>query len=462
MSEHDAASHEEPTITVGLLDDEPEIRFSLSCPYAVQSQLAVSLSEGIYSVKRRDDTLQLTGDGRVLEAQEFTLIPTRDDGEFRLTTEIGKGFHWAEYEEQAFPAELQLIAARAGRGVTAINRLPMERYLTSVICSEMSSSSPRSLLEAHAVVSRSWLLARRVAKSRLSAAEIQDAVEARATVGNEDATTVMRWYDSIAHADFDVCAEDHCQRYHGTLRVANPAAEQAIAATRGLVLMHDAQVCETVYSKCCGGRSEDARVAWSDAHIPYLMPVDDQARDARPLAHDLTREADFRAYLDDDPPSFCNCKDEEVLALVLPPRDQRTRHFYRWTERLSPKIAGELVRQKLGHDLGPVRAIEPVRRGASGRLQCVRLVGERATLTVGKELEIRRALSPSHLYSSAFAVDLEGPAERPDALVLRGAGWGHGVGLCQVGAAVMAYRGYAYESILDHYYPHTTLASVYA
>ncbi|MEO0424004.1 MAG: SpoIID/LytB domain-containing protein [Pseudomonadota bacterium] len=456
---------EEPTIAVGLLDDETEIRFSLSHPYALVPPDTANerLDAGDYSVVRQGSGLRLTGpDGISREARTFALSPSHPDAVFRLTTEIGKGFHWAELEEQAFPAELQLVPASAGTGVTAVNRVPLERYLTSVICSEMSSSSPRALLEAHAVVSRSWLLARRAAKGRLSAAEIQAAVEAGATVGEEDASTVMRWYDSIKHADFDVCAEDHCQRYHGNLRIANPEAEEAIVATRGRVLMHENQVCETVYSKCCGGRSEDARVAWGDEQVPYLMPVDDQPDDVPRVAHDLSTEAGFCAFLEDDTPAFCNCEDEQVLALVLPPRDQRTRHFYRWTERLTPEEAGELVHRKLGHDLGAVTAIEPLARGASGRLQRVRLVGERASLTVGKELEIRRALSPSHLYSSAFVVDVEGSRERPQTLVLRGAGWGHGVGLCQVGAAVMAYRGYACHDILKHYYPHAMLASAYA
>lgn len=449
----------EPTIKVGLLDDEPQVRFVLSDTFHDEGG-GGALPAGEYVVRREGDALRLDGP-RPLRAPGFSLHPSSAAGQFRLTTEIGRGFHWAEYEEQAFPAALCLVPATAGTGVTAINRVPTERYLTSVICSEMSSSSPRALLEAHAVVSRSWLLARQVAKQRWSAST-DHAVLDGATVAQADANTIIRWYDSIKHADFDVCAEDHCQRYHGSLRVANPQAAAAIAATRGQVLTHGGNVCETVYSKCCGGRTEDARVAWGDGAVPYLMPVDDLPGDVDSLPPSLGQEADFQAFLEQPPPAaYCNCEDEEILHLVLPPRDQRTRHFFRWTERLTPARAGELVHEKLGRDLGPIRAIEPLERGVSGRLRTVRLVGEKGALIVGKELEIRRALSPSHLYSSAFLVEYEGEAGQPDALILHGAGWGHGVGLCQVGAAVMAYRGHTYEEILQHYYPGTQLQGAY-
>ncbi len=449
----------EPTINVGLLDDEPHVRFALSGKFRLEES-GECLPAGNYGVRRAGDELVLERADHETQASRFTLRPVEADARFRVTTEIGRGFHWAEYEEQEFPAELRLIAASEGTGVTAINRVPTEVYLTSVICSEMSSSSPRSLLEAHAVVSRSWLLARQEAKRKLLPDQAKAVIDG-ATVGQVDANTIIRWYDSIKHADFDVCAEDHCQRYHGSLRIANDEAAEAIQATRGLVLTHGGRVCETVYSKCCGGRTEDARVAWGDAHVPYLMPVDDQPEEATQLPPSFADEQLFRSFLSDPPPSWCNCDDERVLQLVLPPRDQRTRHFYRWTERLTPDRAGELVREKLGRDLGAILAIEPLQRGASGRLQSVRLSGEKGTLVVGKELEIRRALSPSHLYSSAFVVDVEGDPASPEALVLHGAGWGHGVGLCQVGAAVMAYRGQRYEQILQHYYPGTALQQAY-
>ncbi|MEO0972561.1 MAG: SpoIID/LytB domain-containing protein [Pseudomonadota bacterium] len=452
---------EEPVIAVGLLDDEPTIHFQLHGEFTLEETREL-VPAGVYQVERRAHDLVMSGP-KSWQGSLVTLVPAAASAHFRLTTEIGRDFHWAEYEEQQFAGTLRVIGATRGAGLTAINLIPTEAYLTSVICSEMSSSSPRPSLEAHAVISRSWLLARRQAKREASAAASTRAVASGATVAVERADKVIRWYDNNKHADFDVCAEDHCQRYHGTARIAgNSEAAEAIAATRGQVLMHAGHVCETVYSKCCGGISEDARVAWGDEEVAYLKPVAD-VRPSSPSAVVPTSmsEAAFEEHLRSAKDAYCRCEDEAVLHTVLPPRDQRTRHFFRWQERLTPDQASQYVRDKLGIDLGPLRAIEPLKRGVSGRLEQVRLVGAAGTLIVGKELEIRRVLSSTHLYSSAFSVEVQGPPDAPDAFVLHGAGWGHGVGLCQVGAAVMGHEGRSAEEILHHYYPGTTLERAY-
>ncbi len=326
--------------------------------------------------------------------------------------------------------------------------MPLEAYLTSVICSEMSASSPPELLRAHAVISRSWLLA-----------QVRQVLRGEPPpVASENERVI--WYDREAHLDFDVCADDHCQRYQGLQRVASPEVEAAIAATRGLVLSHAGEVCDARFSKCCGGVVEDYRVAWHDLAVPYLVSLRDA--DDRSLPDPLmTDEAIVRRFIESPPEAHCNCDDEAILDAILPSHDRSTADFFRWEVRLGAVEAGALVRDKIGVDLGRLLALEPVERGLSGRLIKLRLRGEKGELVLGKELEIRRALSSSHLYSSAFVVDVEGPAERPETFVLHGAGWGHGVGLCQIGAAVMATRGQDHTAILAHYYPGTALERWY-
>ncbi|MFH1811210.1 MAG: SpoIID/LytB domain-containing protein [Pseudomonadota bacterium] len=431
----------EPVLAVALVQERDLVEVELLAPYQAAG---LHLGPGPLVATRAGQAVRLHGD-KELELEGVTLQPVRS-GRFALQVTIGIDFHWQQSERQEFVGALRLQPGTE-RGVTLINEVPLETYLTSVICSEMSATSPPELMRAHAVISRSWLLA-----------QVREVLQGAAPTSGEGERIL--WYDRQAHRDFDVCADDHCQRYQGQTRVASAVVEDAIRDTRGLVLVHGGEVCDARFSKCCGGVTEAYATAWHDLAVPYLVAFGD--RDDRALPQPpLTDEAAARAFVTSSPAAHCRVEDALVLKRVLPHFDQETQDFFRWRVRLTAGEAGDLVRKKLGVDLGRLRALQPVQRAASGRLVRLRLVGEKGTLVIGKELEIRRALSPSHLYSSAFVVDVEGPAERPEAFVLRGAGWGHGVGLCQIGAAAMATAGRSHQDILAHYYPSTTLESWY-
>ena len=271
----------------------------------------------------------------------------------------------------------------------------------------------------------------------------------------------MRWTEREAHQDFDVCADDHCQRYQGTARINAPGVVAAIRQTRGEVLTYNGRPCDARFSKNCGGVSEEYQTAWGDLAVPYLVALrDTRGPDRNPPA--LVDDRAMRAFLQNPPAAYCDCTDMSILGSVLNDYDLATEGLFRWRVRLPASEASRLVSQKLGTDLGRLLNLEPVERGPSGRLKRLRLVGERGSLVIGKELEIRRVLSETHLYSSAFVVDVEGPSQRPDAFLLTGAGWGHGVGLCQIGAAVMAHQGAGYREILEHYYPGTQVQHFYS
>jgi SpoIID/LytB domain protein len=349
---------------------------------------------------------------------------------------IGIGFHWERQERQAFRGALRVVE---DGGLTAVNDVPIDDYVASVISSEMSASCPLELLKAHAVISRSWLLHPRRRPEGWGQGNAE-----RRTAGE-----VVRWYGREAHRLFDVCADDHCQRYQGITKAFTPAAARASAETAGEVLMHAGAVADARFYKCCGGMTEAYRAAWDDRDVPYLVPLYDGPQVQAPAF-------DAEAWIQSDPPAYCNTHDRTLLAQLLPGFDQETRDFYRWTVTLGGDEIRGFARDKIGIDIGAVTDLQPLARGASGRITRLRLVGERQSLVVGKELEIRRALSPSHLYSSAFVVSRDAAGR----FVLRGAGWGHGVGLCQIGAAVMASQGQGYRAILAHYYPGTTLAAL--
>ncbi len=346
---------------------------------------------------------------------------------------IGIGFHWQREERQVFRGALRVVEAE---GLSAINDVPLEDYVTSVISSEMSASCPLELLKAHAVISRSWLL---FPRSRPAASSKGDFTE-------DGPGVRVRWYGREAHRLFDVCADDHCQRYQGITKTFTPEATQAVAATAGELLLHEGSVCDARFSKCCGGFSEHYRSAWDDRDVPYLTPVYDGPPPAPAAAGP--------DWILGAPPAYCNTRDQALLARLLPGFDQETRDFYRWTVQRSGEEIRGYVREKLGVDLGVVTALQPLARGASGRIVRLRITGAAGSLVVGKELEIRRALAPTHLYSSAFVVE-----QRKGGFTLRGAGWGHGVGLCQIGAAVMATQGHDYRTILAHYYAGTKVGA---
>jgi SpoIID/LytB domain protein len=378
--------------------------------------------------------------GRYRFASEVALTPSEFAAcAFALDgVTIGIGFHWERKERQVFRGAFRLAKREAG--LTVMNDVSLEEYVTSVISSEMSASCPLELLKAHAVISRSWLwfpkanppASRRGQSERLSSHEI------------------LRWYGREAHPDFDVCADDHCQRYQGITKAFSPAAAEAVRATAGVFLRYHGTICDARFSKCCGGVTERYATAWEDEDIPYLRSVYDgpaNGGQGRP-PYDSPE-----TWIRSNPPAYCNTHDSELLSRALPGFDQETRDFYRWQVAYTPAELANLIGSRLAVDLGPIRDVQALARGPSGRIYRLKIIGERDYIIVGKELEIRRALSSTHLYSSAFVVDKE-----PGRFVLTGAGWGHGVGLCQIGAAVMATGGETYAEILQHYYRGTTVS----
>ena len=399
-------------VSVGLMESRPAIEVELSGTF--MDSAGKPYASGRH---RFTDEAALTPSD--LESCAFAL----DD----IT--IGIGFHWERKERQVFRGALRIIR-RAG-GLTVINDLPLEEYVTSVISSEMSASCPLELLKAHAVISRSWLKA-----------DNTIAVPPPA----RDRHEILRWYGREAHPDFDVCADDHCQRYQGITKAFSEAASRAVNETRGEFLMHGGAICDARFSKACGGVTETYSTAWDEREFPYLKSI----YDGPAQSHSFSPETLIRS----NPPAYCNTQDAGLLARILPGFDQETRDFYRWRVEYSPAELGDLVKARLGVDLGLIRQLQALARGPSGRIFRLKITGEKDYLIVGKELEIRRALSRSHLYSSAFVVD-----EDAGKFVLRGAGWGHGVGLCQIGAAVMANVGKSYREILGHYYSDTELTT---
>ncbi|MCE7958238.1 MAG: SpoIID/LytB domain-containing protein [Acidobacteria bacterium ACB2] len=399
--------------------------------------VSVGLVEGLPSVEVElsgaylDARGRTVGPGRLALDGETTLVPREaSSSSFALDVTIGIGFHWERRERQAFRGALRVL--RRGAGLTVVNDVPLEEYVTSVVSSEMSASCPLELLKAHAVISRSWL---KGPSGRAHAGAVAPA----GTAPGE----VRRWYGREAHPDFEVCADDHCQRYQGITKAFSPAAAEAVRATAGEMLLFEGSVCDARFSKCCGGLTEEFATAWEDEEVPYLASVPDGL---------AGRPADLEAFIRSSPEASCNTRDAGLLARILPGFDQETTDFFRWRLELDPGELGETVLAKLGTDLGRILDLEPLARGPSGRIHRLRIRGERGELVVGKELEVRRALSPTHLKSSAFVVD-----RKAGRFVLTGAGWGHGVGLCQIGAAVRAARGHGYREILDHYYPGTTV-----
>jgi SpoIID/LytB domain protein len=397
--------------------------------------VSVGLVEGWSAVE-----VQLTGtfmdasgklypSGRYSFTSEVTLTPSDvTSGVFALDdVTIGIGFHWERKERQVFRGAFRLVKREAG--LTAINDVSLEDYVTSVISSEMSASCPLELLKAHAVISRSWLWFPKANPSRSSTGECEGL----------DSHEILRWYGREAHPDFDVCADDHCQRYQGVTKAFSPAAAEAVRATASQFLRYNGAICDARFSKSCGGITERYATAWEDEDIHYLASVYDGPASSSSYSPET--------WIRSNPPAYCNTNDSGLLKRILPGFDQETHDFYRWRVAYTPEELTALIRTRLGVDLGLIRDVQALARGSSGRIYRLKLTGERDYIIIGKELEIRRALSRTHLYSSAFVVDRE-----LGRFVLRGAGWGHGVGLCQIGAAVMANAGKTYTEILQHYY----------
>ena len=374
---------------------------------------------------------------------ELVFSPCNDEDVFTLhDVVIGVNFHWQRKESQTFKGELRFIVEDGE--VRAINRIGVEEYLVSVISSEMSATSSLEFLKAHAIVSRSWLYAQLLRKDKVQ----------QGTLGWENDEETIRWYAREDHLLFDLCADDHCQRYQGVTRAYNPNVVRAVNETSGLVLKYDNEVCDARFSKCCGGVTELFSSCWENMNPGYLKAFRD-CENGTSLP-DLTIEEGARAWIESNPPAYCFTNDKKVLSQILNGYDQETNDFYRWRVEYTQEELSMIVAERSGIDLGLIEELVPLERGASGRIIRLRVVGSKATRVVGKELEIRRWLSRSHLYSSAFVVD---KIEREGNLcfLLKGAGWGHGVGLCQVGAAVMGENGATHIQILCHYYPGTAV-----
>lgn len=442
---------QEPRVRVGILN-APTIRFTLTGLYSIQSGELVSGSQ--------DATVSQSGLGIIWNGKTYPSLefePTSYSGDsFELEgVTIGVDFHWERKENQRFRGALRLIV-EDGK-LTAINVVNVEDYLVSVISSEMSSTSSLALLRAHAVISRGWVLSMMSrGDGTVKPADIHPDVKAL-----NPGPSLIKYWDREDHLNFDVCADDHCQRYQGISRVSTPTAAGAVADTHGLVLTYDGELCDTRFSKCCGGTFEVFETCWDDSSRPYLQPRRDGVDQFD--YPDLTIEGNAVKWILDKPEAFCNTDDRRVLSQVLNGYDRETPDFYRWTESLSQEKISRLVALRLGEDLGAIKSLTPLTRGTSGRIRELKITGTKGERIIGKELMIRRTLSESHLYSSAFVVE---PMENdvngiPTGFTLHGAGWGHGVGLCQIGAAIMGERGYSYDEILAHYYPSATLSKLY-
>ena len=407
------STQKEPNVTVGIVSAE-KIAFTLNASYTAKGETLTGNQEVEFS------------EGGILwrgnQYRELTFTPQSNDASFSLhDVTIGVNFHWERKETQVFSGTLRLVVE--ADKIVAINELPVERYLTSVISSEMSASASKEFLKAHAVISRSWLLAQMEKRKQLD----NGGGAFFSFVKKDD--ELIRWYDREDHTIFDVCADDHCQRYQGITKQSTPAAEQAISETRGQILAYGDEICDARFSKCCGGETEEFQYCWEDTPKPYLVSFHDP---------------------------YCNTSDKNILSQVLNDYDQETIDFYRWTVEYTQEELSELINRKLKDDFGTITDLIPVERGKSGRIWKLKIVGTKKTFSIGKELEIRRALSETHLLSSAFDVEKQG-----DRFILHGKGWGHGVGLCQIGAAVMGEQGKTYDEILLFYYRNAEIKHLY-
>ena len=431
---------------------QPEIIFRLNATYLLAPNGVPY--DGINKVNYREGKIWLNDE--LVDEEILVFEPVRyHEASFELNdVTIGIHFHWERKEDQQFKGSLKIIIEN--EKLTAINILPLEDYLVSVISSEMSATSSMELLKAHAITSRSWLLAQ-IAKSR----SLQNSGKVYQPI-TETSEEYIRWYDREDHLNFDVCGDDHCQRYQGITRQSTPLVEQAIAETRGLLLMDGENICDARYSKSCGGITETFESVWEPEVHPYLQSVVDNPEPPEGFEPDLTNEVAAEKWIRQSPEAFCNTTDRNVLTQVLNDFDQETKDFYRWTRTYQQTDLAELIARKSGKDFGAILDLIPIERGKSGRLKRLKIVGTKLTLIIGKELEIRKTLSESHLYSSAFVVDKQNINNGiPGEFILTGAGWGHGVGLCQIGAAMMSAKGYKYNEILMHYFREARISKEY-
>jgi stage II sporulation protein D len=446
----------QPNIIVGIMDRQIEVSgrldgdfrgdgfgpFSGGFSAKVDAGMVV-LFDGARHKIVRSPSVRLTG-------QEESTLRLRQGTEARLgqaftlfNVTIGNRFHWERAEDQTFQGDL-ILQSRNNGTIAVINEIPLEDYLKSVISSEMSGAAPMEFLKAHAIISRSWLLAALDRKKKT-----KETSESSEKITDEE---VIRWHDREEHDLFDVCADDHCQRYQGITKIISKQAEEAVCETQGMVITYQDKICDARYSKACGGITENFDTAWDDKRVPYLASISDASVSHRPI----NTEGEASTWILSAPDAYCSTKDEHLLEKILPDFDLETKAFFRWKVQYSRSELEEILREKSGFDFGTLKEIVPIVRGPSGRISRLKINGSKRSMVVGKELEIRRWLSRTHLYSSAFVVTAENGR-----FTFHGAGWGHGVGLCQIGAAVMATKGFSSEKILKHYFRGVEIQKIY-
>lgn len=435
----------EPKIQVALLQQYCESAITLKGNFCLPGGKAVT---GFLRVQGVAGKILITDDsGKKIAFRKKIILTAGGNSTFTVDVKIGIGFHWQRIRQQTFRGGI-ILRSNPDASFHLINEIPLEEYLTSVISSEMSAQAPLEFLKAQAITARSWLVAMLTRKKRSSNA---------LHINRTDANEIIRWHDTNDHSGFDVCADDHCQRYQGIAQITS-GVKAAIDATRGVYLIHNNKVCDARYYKSCGGRTEIFSSAWEDKSFPYLRSVADHCSDYAAVSS----EEDAAEWLRGKPAAYCNTGDKALLSQILPSFDQETMNFFRWRVRYDREELEEIIHRKSGIDFGALQNLIAVQRGPSGRISKLKVVGSKRTVIVGKELEIRSWLSPTHLLSSAFVVSIEpakdGTVKR---FILDGGGWGHGVGLCQIGAAVMAARGFCAEDILTHYFCGTALKKLY-
>ncbi len=445
---------QEPVISVGIISAKT-ITFVLFGDFRINDQ--PQILNGICTAELRQGKLYCVVNGKLIPAErELIFSPSNPEAEYFSLKDvtIGSHFHWERREKESFRGSIKILAS--GDLVHAINLINLEEYLISVISSEMSPKCKNNLLKAHAVISRSWIL------SQIERSARKGSLAPQHGHGTSSETEIIKWYDREDHELFDVCADDHCQRYQGITKIHSDRVELAVTQTKGLALLYHDTICDARFSKSCGGISESFENVWEDTPHEYLSPVVDYKFEPDEMDLDLRIEHNAQEWIKTSPAVFCNTADKKIIEQILPDFDQETKDFFRWTVRYSQEQLSGIINRKTGIDFGLIKDLIPVERGHSGRIIKLKIVGTKREMIIGKELEIRKSLSLTHLYSSAFYVEKAELKNGVPALFrLRGAGWGHGVGLCQIGAAVMAERGYNFDEILLHYYKNARLAKIY-
>ncbi len=434
----------EPIVRIGITKGR-KVELCLKGNYLFDTEIFTGCQEVF--IEKNENTYKISWNGQLFD--KITFKPTDFSTclfEIKEVT-IGIDFHWEQKENQIFTGELELLVLEDE--ILVVNKIGVEKYLESVISSEMRANASLSLLKAHTLISRSWIL-NKLQKEKKK----QD--ECSFLSDNE----IIRWWENDEHLLFDVCADDHCQRYQGVGKIVNENAKKAVKETLGEVLVYNNEICDARFSKCCGGFLEEFQYCWEDKRQPYLQGKIDNL-DGVETVIDLQKEENAEKWLLSSPKCFCNTSDKQILSKILNEYDQST-SFFRWKVVYEQKELSELIKSKTEIDFGEVIDLIPLERGVSGRISKLEIVGTKKKMTFGKELFIRKILSKTHLYSSAFIVrKSEIKNKIPQKITLLGAGWGHGVGLCQIGSAVMGEQGYDYKTILEHYYPNSTIQRKY-